>query len=92
VTECRNYAFVYRILGAPLVGYYEAKDAKNERFLYVSQMPVDYYGRSINQDAVKKYEFLYAVLIVVAKEGKAPFILNIFPADNGYYEKQAELK
>jgi hypothetical protein len=72
--------------GAAVMGYFEANAAPQERFLYVTAIPSGYLGRSISPEGEKEKGLYHAVLIVVAKPGAAPFILNFFPADNSYHE------
>ena len=83
---------LYQIINAPtLVGCYRANAQENERFIYMTHIPVCYVGRSIDADETKTKGLPYAVVIIVAKPGKAPFILNMFPADDAYQRRQVAL-
>jgi len=83
---------LYQIInGATLVGYYEANAEVNQRFIYMTMIPLGYVGRSIDPAGTKTKDLPYAVVIIVAKPGEAPFILNMFPADNEYHRRQVAL-
>jgi hypothetical protein len=85
-------SLLYNIICAAVpIGYYCANAVADVRFLYITQIPNGYVGRSIDEQGAKSKGLNRAVVLISAPAIGNPVILNLFPADLGYVNHQAAL-